>query len=235
MFAGPNGSGKTTVKNNLNRSADWFGIDINPDELEKQIRESGRFSLLDFGLIATLEEVRNFFANSTLLRTVHQDSDSKLLELTNGNLDFRRLQFNSYHASVLSDFLRRKALAANRSFTVETVMSHESKISFLQEARQRGYRTYLYYVATEDSSINVSRVKLRVSQGGHDVPTEKITERYQRSLALLPQAIKMASRAFFFDTSGNEPWYFAKSTNGDQIEFTGDEMPRWFEPIWQQF
>lgn len=35
MFAGPNGSGKTTVKNGLQRQPQWFGIYINPDELEK--------------------------------------------------------------------------------------------------------------------------------------------------------------------------------------------------------
>lgn len=34
MFAGPNGSGKTTVKNGLHRSPSWFGIYINPDDLE---------------------------------------------------------------------------------------------------------------------------------------------------------------------------------------------------------
>ena len=34
MFAGPNGSGKTTIKNGISRPPDWFGIYVNPDELE---------------------------------------------------------------------------------------------------------------------------------------------------------------------------------------------------------
>ena len=41
MFAGPNGSGKTTVKNALQRPAPWFGLYINPDELEQAVRASG--------------------------------------------------------------------------------------------------------------------------------------------------------------------------------------------------
>jgi predicted ABC-type ATPase len=31
MFAGPNGSGKTTVKKDLQKPPPWFGIYINPE------------------------------------------------------------------------------------------------------------------------------------------------------------------------------------------------------------
>lgn len=39
MFAGPNGSGKSTIKASINPGI--FGIYINPDEIEKEIRERG--------------------------------------------------------------------------------------------------------------------------------------------------------------------------------------------------
>ncbi len=60
------------------------------------------------------------------------------------------------------------------TFTFETVMSHPDKIELLHKAQQSGFRTYLYYVATEDPEINISRVENRVSSGGHPVPREKI-------------------------------------------------------------
>jgi predicted ABC-type ATPase len=44
MFAGPNGSGKTTVKMSLNKSPEWFGLYINPDDVEKTIRDTGSLS-----------------------------------------------------------------------------------------------------------------------------------------------------------------------------------------------
>ena len=97
-----------------------------------------------------------------------------------------------------------------------------------------GYRTYLYYVATEDPEINIQRVKNRAVQGGHDVPESKIRSRYERSLKLLPQAISHANRAFLFDTSEEDPWYFAEVIDG-QIELKSGEIPRWFQPIWDQF
>ena len=88
------------------------------------------------------------------------------------------MEVNSYLASVASDFLRQKLMEQKMSFTLETVMSHPSKIELLTQAQASGYRTYLYFVATDDPAINISRVKSRVKLGGHNVPEDKIAERY---------------------------------------------------------
>ena len=71
-----------------------------------------------------------------------------------------------------ADFIRQKLLEARVSFTFETVMSVPDKVAFLRKAQQFGYRTYLYYVATEDPDINISRVRYRVKMGGHPVPED---------------------------------------------------------------
>jgi predicted ABC-type ATPase len=73
---------------------------------------------------------------------------------------------SSYVAAVLADAIRRALLAQGSTFTFETVMSSRDKIDFMREAQALGYRTYLYFVATDDPEINISRVQLRVSQGG---------------------------------------------------------------------
>jgi len=52
-----------------------------------------------------------------------------------------------------------------QTFTFETVMSGTDKLLFLQEAKQRGYRMYLYYIATDSVSINQERVADRVEKG----------------------------------------------------------------------
>lgn len=52
-------------------------------------------------------------------------------------------------------------------------------IYFMREARERGYRTYLYFVSTEDADINVNRVAIRIREGGHPVPPEKIRDRHR--------------------------------------------------------
>ncbi len=109
-------------------------------------------------------------------------------------------------------------------------MSHKSKIDFLAQAQESEFRTYLYYVATEDVEINISRVQNRVNQGGHHVAEEKIRERYVRSLALLLSAIKVSNRAYIFDNSGapDEHFLVAEVTNGTDLEIKSDYVPNWF-------
>ncbi len=233
MFAGPNGSGKTTVKIGLSRPADWFGIYINPDEIEKSIVETGTLPLEPFGFTSDTAEVQRFFQSSTFLQSHHLSEAAAKIECFGGSIDFSRLQMNSYYASVLADFLRRKAVESSKSFSFETVMSSRDKVDLLEEARSRGFRTYLYYVATEDPAINVRRVRIRVAEGGHDVPEEKIISRYYRTLNLLPEAVRHTDRAFFFDTT-DDACYFAEVTNGKDVVLKSDRVPDWFERVMGQ-
>lgn len=235
MFAGPNGSGKTTVKNSFGKPPSWFGIYVNPDELEATIRATGSFSMESVGLTASADDIRRFFVTSAFLESRNLAQACSAIEGNENAIAFRGFEFNSYHASVLADFLRRKALDAGKSFTVETVMSSPDKVQLLRDARRRGFRTYLYFVGTEDPEINIERVRNRVLEGGHDVPMDKIRERFDRSMGLLGDAIRAANRAFMIDTSGNEAWYFAEVTDGKTIELKSEQMPNWFQTTWNQF
>ena len=116
-------------------------------------------------------------------------------------------------------------------------MSSEDKVALLETAQRLGYRTYLYYIATEDPVINVARVKARVHLGGHDVPEEKIVSRYSRSLDLLLAAIRHTGRAFLFDNSrdGTDHLWVAEITEGHALEVKCDPMPLWFQrAVWEK-
>lgn len=137
---------------------------------------------------------------------------------------------NSYVASICADFIRQRLLALGVSFTFETVMSHESKLLLIDQARSLGFRVYLYYIATEDPIINVSRVENRVRLGGHDVPREKILSRYHRSLELLLPAIEKTNRAYIFDnSSGPEKTWIAEITDGSEVVIKSESIPVWVE------
>ena len=132
-----------------------------------------------------------------------------------------------YFMSIFADLLRREWMLREESFTFETVMSHPDRLDVLREARDRGYRTYLYYVCTNSAAINTRRIAGRVRQGGHDVPTQKVIERYDRSLALLPQALRICSRAYLFDTSGRKHRLIAEYEGG-KLKNAADDLPQWF-------
>lgn len=199
MFAGPNGSGKSTLKSYLPK--ELLGVYLNPDEIEREIREKGFLDFTAFSVTTTAEEVLSFFNESPFLKSAGFSHAARSLGFASGRLDFAKVEVNSYFASVAGDFLRRKLLELKVAFTFETVMSHPSKVELLARAQQAGYRTYLYFVATDDPAINISRVRNRVKLGGHDVPEERIEPRYHRSLELLMEAIRHANRAYVFDNS----------------------------------
>jgi predicted ABC-type ATPase len=137
---------------------------------------------------------------------------------------------DAYVAAALADYLREELLTLGLSFSFETVMSHPSKVEFFARARAAGYRTYLYFVATETPLLNVHRVENRSHLGGHDVPHDKIVDRYQRCLQLAPEALSHAARAFLFDNSGVEPVWLAQLLPEGTLELrvTRSRLPSWF-------
>ncbi|MFM1907582.1 MAG: hypothetical protein RLZZ591_1259 [Pseudomonadota bacterium] len=227
MFAGPNGSGKSTLKDVLDPN--WLGVYVNADDIEADIRAHGFFSLQSLGVESTQAELLAFFADSDFLSKQGLRDQAQKIRLEDGRVIFGAVQVNSYFASVLVDFIRHDLLRRKVSFTFETVMSARAKVEFFCKAREQGFRTYLYYVATEDPDINISRVAHRVSMGKHDVPKDKIIERYDRSLDLLADAVACADRAYVFDNSDSERVWIAEITDGTELELKTDLMPYWFK------
>jgi predicted ABC-type ATPase len=234
MFAGPNGSGKSTIKSVIR--SELLGVYVNPDEIEQEIRKFDFLDLQPFRIRTTAAEILTFFQNSTLLARAELLDEAELLRFDDDKLSFYEVSVNSYFASVAADFIRHKLLETGTSFTFETVMSSPDKVAFLQKAQRRGYRTYLYYVATEDPMINILRVQRRVSLGGHSVPEDKIIARYTRSLNLLVDAIRHTNRAYIFDNSTHQQIWTAEITDGAFLEMKADRMPRWFKSaVWDKF
>ncbi len=235
MFAGPNGSGKSTIKSVIPR--ELLGIYINPDEIEKEIRDHGFLNLRAYGLETTREEILPFFTKSTLLVKANLDDEAARLLFSEEKLSFKDVCVNSYFASVAADFMRQKLLEKRASFSFETVMSSPDKVALLEKAQLLGYRTYLYFIATEDPQINITRVKNRVQLGGHDVPVDKIVSRYIRSLDLLLPAIRRSNRAYLFDNSrhAGEQLWIAEITEGRNLETKCSPLPLWFQSaVWEK-
>lgn len=237
MVAGPNGSGKSTILDLLEDrlGARHLGVRINPDDLERHLNERGALDLAALHVDATADEIIAFFAASPLLPESGIGDPRAAIRLDGSALRFEGVEPNAYLASILAAFLRRKLLESRDSFTFETVMSHPSKVAFLEDAHRAGFRTYLYYVAIDDPDVSVSRVANRVAKGGHDVPEDKIVERYHRSLALLLDALRHTDRAYLFDNSGTAAALVAEVTGAETLEIKTETVPRWFaRAVWSK-
>lgn len=227
MFAGPNGSGKSTIKSVL--QPDWLGVYVNPDDIQLELAATGVLDLAAFKVDATQSELLRFVSEIGLLPESQERELRKTSTLSGNVLTVPVTLVDAYLASVLAAFIRRALLAKRMSFTFETVMSSPDKIALLDAASACGFRRYLYYIATEDPAINISRVESRVHLGGHPVAPEKIRSRYVRSLGLLYDAIRKTDRAYVFDNSGSTPVWLAEITNGTDLELKVEAIPGWFQ------
>ena len=204
IFAGPNGSGKSSLLERIHQSVP-LGYYINADEIEKLITSGKGINLKVYGISADIIDLHRFLKKSDFAR---KKSDIKRLieTFTISDNILQTLESNllpAYSAAIISDFIREENLKTGNDFSFETVMSHPDKLEFLKKAVMSGYHVYLYFISTDDVRVNIARVKTRVKNGGHNVPEDKIRNRYIRSLELLYYALKICYKSYLFDNSYN--------------------------------
>jgi predicted ABC-type ATPase len=107
---------------------------------------------------------------------------------------------HSYDAARVAADTRNKLIELRRSFIAETVFSHRSKLELIDTAHSADY-TVVLHVLLIPVELAVQRVRHRVSAGGHDVPEQKIRERYQRLWPLVAAAIMRVDSATVYDNS----------------------------------
>lgn len=228
MFAGPNGSGKSTIFSLIREKVD-FGVYLNADDIEGELKKSNNIDLKSFfDKEITNSELQKYINNHSLLIKANDSGFSIGLEINKSIVSSNNEIVNSYESSLLVDFIRYILLSNNNKLTFETVMSHNSKVEILKKSKNLGYKNYLYYISTDDVELNISRVRERVKEGGHDVPLDKITSRYYNSLKLLHKAVEYTYRTYIFDNSSDKAVLILDIFN-DEITIHSDFIPSWVD------
>lgn len=228
MIAGPNGSGKSTLFRLLRRDyAVNFYAMLNSDDIFAEVVRTGAYSP---ALPISEESLQSFVADS-------EYSDQTKGYFLKGDITVKddTVHFespgsvNTYTVALLTNFLQQEHIATGKSFSQETVFSHPSKIEALRVAKESGYRTYLYFVANSDISINIARIANRVRSGGHDVPVDKVEARAKRCMENVKRALPYCSRAYFFDNSGIEMRFLAEYSEEAGFVSIANDLPLWFK------
>ena len=125
------------------------------------------------------------------------------LKYVNADVLAGELGIDAYDAATKAGALRRALVKQRESFAFETVFSDPvgDKIKFLTEAAASGYTVVLCFIGIVGPELSEERVAMRVSQGGHDVPTEKLKSRFPRTMANLKAAIRVLPRVYIYDNS----------------------------------
>jgi predicted ABC-type ATPase len=104
----------------------------------------------------------------------------------------------------------------------ETVLSDPvgEKVARLQKLSQSGYEVVLIFIRVDSSETSKERVAMRVMQGGHDVPDEKLEARFDRTLVNLDRAIRSLPLIVVFDNSDLAQPYRLEAVyrDGEQVE-----------------
>lgn len=156
------------------------------------------------------------------------------LRFVNADVLARALAVDPYMAAQTAGQVRRELLKQRESFIFETVFSDPvgDKLNFLKEAAALGYAVVLCFIGISGPEVSEERVAMRVSQGGHDVPTEKLVSRFPRTLANLKQALRELPCVLVFDNDDlrNPFRQIAVFENGRPVNLS-EPLPAWFKPL----
>lgn len=97
--------------------------------------------------------------------------------------------------------LLERAIAERLDFAFETTLGGNTIPALLEGAMDSGFEVRIWYVGLAGPELNIARVTARVAKGGHDIPEEKIRERYARSLLNLIRLMPKLTELRVFDNS----------------------------------
>jgi predicted ABC-type ATPase len=156
------------------------------------------------------------------------------LRLVNADVIARELKLDPYDAANVAASIRQELVRQRESLVLETVFSDPvgDKLTFLKETAQVGYTVLLCFIGNSGPAVSEERVAMRVSQGGHDVPSENLFARYPRTLTNLSAGIRELPHVWIFDNDDLEsPFRLVAVYDGGRIAKLQIPAPDWLRPL----
>jgi predicted ABC-type ATPase len=137
--------------------------------------------------------------------------------------------------------LLERAIADRLDFAFETTLGGRTITALLQDAMAAGIDVRIWFVGLSSPELHIARVRSRVVRGGHDIPEQKIRERYDRSRINLIELMPRLTELRVFDNSvdadphaGRAPrptliLHLTKGTIVEVVDLT--ETPQWAKAL----
>ncbi len=125
------------------------------------------------------------------------------LRFVNADEIAAELTIGPYEAAEAASAIRAALVQRGESFVFETVLSDPvgEKVDLLAQHAADGYEVVMIFIRICDVATSIQRVSMRASQGGHDIPDEKLEARFARTQANLALAIERLPHVLIFDNS----------------------------------
>lgn len=156
------------------------------------------------------------------------------LRFVNADVLAPGLRIDAYRAAKLADGMRRELVKQRESFIFETVFSDPvgDKVAFLKEAESLGYTVVLFFIGIAGPDVSDQRIAMRVSKGGHDVPADKLIERFPRVMRNLQRALEELSNIRVYDNSDlKRPYRLVATREEAQAIKLCEPIPEWLRVL----
>jgi predicted ABC-type ATPase len=137
--------------------------------------------------------------------------------------------------------LLEQAIGAQLRFAFETTLGGRTITNLLWNALDGGMEVRIWYVGLASVDLHIQRVRARVARGGHNIPEEKIRERFDSSRLNLIQLLPLLTELRVFDNSQEtdphsgaaaEPLPILHMAHGRLVSWCGAAaLPAWAKPI----
>lgn len=164
----------------------------------------------------------------------HAHLASAALRFVNADDLASALGVDSVEAMRIAGELRQVLRDQGESFVFETVFSDPvgDKVDFLREAVERGYAVVLCFIGLEGAAMSEERVAIRVLQGGHDVPSDRLAARFPRTMANLAHATAALPHVLVYDNSDlARPFRKVAEFERGRVVERHPPLPSWLAPI----
>jgi predicted ABC-type ATPase len=172
----------------------------------------------------------NGAGKTTFYRTFLSSSG---LYFINSDVIAEQLNVDPYRAAQMAGGFRQQLLEQRVSYVFETVFSDPigDKVEFLKHAEVGGYTVLLMFIGIDSPQTSDQRVAMRVSQGGHDVPLDKLMDRYPRVMRNLQRVLVELPNVRVYDNSDlSRPYRLVcHREDGGQLRLL-KPVPKWLSP-----
>ena len=105
------------------------------------------------------------------------------------------------HAWQIGKSLLKQAMAGGQDYRFETTLGGRTITQLLEKAARSGHRLQVWFCGLASADLHIRRVRSRVAHGGHDIPVEKIRERWNRSRENLIRLLPLIDHLRVYDNS----------------------------------
>ena len=115
-------------------------------------------------------------------------------------------------------------LNSNKNFSFETTLATKSYKNKIIEAKEKGYNVILLFFWLESYELAIERVKTRVLEGGHNIPSDVIKRRYFNGINnLFKIYLELVDQVLIFDNSEGNHILIAEKSFSENVVIVEQE------------